>query len=1054
MGAKLLPWTCWQEWEDTGRKLLSAQERAEGLARVKPTGCTEAARPGRLQSSALWRRLVNGVSDAQQRGRVATSLTLLASSAGLPRVLVDIRHDATHGELPSLALLRAGAAAALHWLQGTYWDGQARHVQANLERAGLLLRALMASCQTAATTLPGSNGKATATTKASKAGRGSSSRGSSRGSSSSSKLHKVWSHRPRGRESSDEEEEGEEEEEEKQGGRKGKRLAADAEDAQLDWRLQCSPEAPPTTPTGKQARRELVSALRALIPTAWCSTMVPGCLRDLNLSPPLGRRELSAWRQGCQGLGLLEHPHQLGQLLDGEQDTAAELAALKAWFTWAALLFKAYPSLRLQLLRSCVSRLAILAATLSASQGSIAPVAVSDLRVRHVRQASFPALTADPSGATPAAGSTPAHTAPGHTPAPCPLAEQEVLSLGAWLVCLLPLTLNEGDALGPGIRAGSAAARTPNPLGNHTNPGRKGKRPRRDTQPLPPPQQQQQQQQQHGEAAGSERVAQQEADQEGGEGRGPAGCDGEARKAGQVLPAGPGCWRVGAPHLLRGTLPLWPELSTRQLLQLLGECLAGVSQARLAQAQTLVPCASSPSRAGLDPLPPTFSAASSALASLSLLSTILQRHMVLLAITPPSHQLLQPHPNPDPRPQAHHSPAPISGSPGGEGQVWGSVMQKDPVVVRAEHLAVLAALAHPSSLLQAPSSPNTAPAHGAAGDGVKGGVAAGVDDAVGGRQGEGGQQLAPRSQGSEQQQAAATSWQSSLAKAGSRCLPEPGAGREEREGWEQHGQPPHAEPGLDSMQPMQSMQHDRERRRWRRAVGWQACAIGCLPDALSPSGQLPCLQPPAAAAEAAKAEEAGCLGQPGQGQGSNAGAQGVSHASKEVHETGKAVGQQQQQGEGQGQEAGGGQQGAAEPGCHEQQGPAATGLARRLPTSTTSDQGPGRGLVAEPPAWNLDQKTWPASSAQHGRPDSLHRQAAAPDFSTSSMEGQMREAAEQEADAEAKAAMEGSGELESSSSSSSDSDREGQGRAVMAWAWPAALAGVDLTEVSLTVQRL
>ncbi|GFH13740.1 hypothetical protein HaLaN_09682 [Haematococcus lacustris] len=63
-------------------------------------------------------------------------------------------------------------------------------------------------------------------------------------------------------------------------------------------------------------------------------------------------------------------------------------------------------------------------------------------------------------------------------------------------------------------------------------------------------------------------------------------------------------------------------------------------------------------------------------------------------------------------------------------------------------------------------------------------------------------------------------------------------------------------------------------------------------DALSPSGQLPCLQPPAAAAEAAKAEEAGCLGQP-------------------------------------------------EPGCHEQQGPAATGLARRLPTSTTSDQGPG-----------------------------------------------------------------------------------------------------------------
>ncbi|KAL6750390.1 Las1-like-domain-containing protein [Haematococcus lacustris] len=833
MGAKLLPWTCWQEWEDTGRKLLSAQERAEGLARVEAWRCRgrvplavettaalaeamqldspvpqhlnsstqAAAEPSshslRLLYAMALIRLVNGVSDAQQRGRVATSLTLLASSAGLPRVLVDIRHDATHGELPSLALLRTGAAAALHWLQGTYWDGQARHVQANLERAGLLLRALLASCQTAATTLPGSNGKATATTKASKAGRGSSSRDSSRGSSSSSKLLKVWSHRPRGRESSDEEEEGEEEEEEeeKQGGRKGKRLAADAADAQLDWRLECSPEAPPTTPTGKQARRELVSALRALIPTAWCSTMVPGCLRDSNLSPPLGRRELSAWRQGCQGLDLLAHPHQLGQPLDEYQDTAAELAALKAWFTWAGLLFKTYPSLRLQLLRSCVSRLAILAATLPASQ------------------------------------------------------DQEVLSLGAWLVCLLPLTLNEGDTLGPGTRAGSAATRTPKPLGNHTNPGRKGKRPRRDTQPPPPPPQQQQQQ--HREAAGAEHPA-------------------AAAAPGRVL----------------------------------------------------------------------------------------------------------------------GRPAPISGSPGGgEGQVWGSVMQKDPVAVRAEHLAVLAALAHPSSLLQAPSTPNTAPAHGAVKDGVKGGVAAGVDDAVGGRQGEGGQQLAPLSQGSEQQQAAATSWQSSLAKAGSRCLPEPGVGREGREGWEQHGQPPHAEPGLDPMQPMQLMQHDR---------------------------------PPAAAAEAAKAEEAGCLGQPGQGQGSNAGAQGVSHASKEVHETGEGVWQQQRQGEGQGQE------------------------------------GPGLGLVAEPPAWNLDLKTWPASSTQHGRPDSLHHQAAAMDFSTSSREGEMREAVERGADAEAKAAMEGSGELESSSSSSSSSDsgREGRGEAVMAWAWPAALAGVDLTEVSLTVRRL
>ncbi len=45
----------------------------------------------------------------------------VARPAGLPRALVDVRHDATHGELPSLPLLRAAAAAGLDWLRASYW---------------------------------------------------------------------------------------------------------------------------------------------------------------------------------------------------------------------------------------------------------------------------------------------------------------------------------------------------------------------------------------------------------------------------------------------------------------------------------------------------------------------------------------------------------------------------------------------------------------------------------------------------------------------------------------------------------------------------------------------------------------------------------------------------------------------------------------------------------------------------------------------------------------------------------------------------------------------
>eukprot|EP00213_Chloropicon_mariensis_P005447 CAMPEP_0197484196 /NCGR_PEP_ID=MMETSP1309-20131121/57280_1 /TAXON_ID=464262 /ORGANISM="Genus nov. species nov., Strain RCC998" /LENGTH=473 /DNA_ID=CAMNT_0043026831 /DNA_START=64 /DNA_END=1486 /DNA_ORIENTATION=- len=69
-------------------------------------------------------RLVNGVSGAMQKGVYAKSVANLAESAGLPRILVDVRHEATHNTLPSLSVLVIAAEQALDWLEGNYWKPQ------------------------------------------------------------------------------------------------------------------------------------------------------------------------------------------------------------------------------------------------------------------------------------------------------------------------------------------------------------------------------------------------------------------------------------------------------------------------------------------------------------------------------------------------------------------------------------------------------------------------------------------------------------------------------------------------------------------------------------------------------------------------------------------------------------------------------------------------------------------------------------------------------------------------------------------------------------------
>lgn len=84
--------------------------------------------------------MVNGIADSSQRGKVAVSVASLAASAGLPRILVDLRHEATHNDLPSMPSLRLAVHQALGWLRTNYWLRQSEQLETSKGRITSLVQ--------------------------------------------------------------------------------------------------------------------------------------------------------------------------------------------------------------------------------------------------------------------------------------------------------------------------------------------------------------------------------------------------------------------------------------------------------------------------------------------------------------------------------------------------------------------------------------------------------------------------------------------------------------------------------------------------------------------------------------------------------------------------------------------------------------------------------------------------------------------------------------------------------------------------------------------------
>lgn len=73
------------------------------------------------ERAANMHRFVTGLLDSHQDKRRKLSMYSIAKTIGLPATYVELRHQATHEELPSLSKLRTATQKALHWIWDYYW---------------------------------------------------------------------------------------------------------------------------------------------------------------------------------------------------------------------------------------------------------------------------------------------------------------------------------------------------------------------------------------------------------------------------------------------------------------------------------------------------------------------------------------------------------------------------------------------------------------------------------------------------------------------------------------------------------------------------------------------------------------------------------------------------------------------------------------------------------------------------------------------------------------------------------------------------------------------
>ncbi|XP_010271772.1 PREDICTED: uncharacterized protein LOC104607775 isoform X2 [Nelumbo nucifera] len=169
-GYKLVPWLNWDEWNFVRESLFSSSPDsvAAALRRIsawRSRGCLpivvevtasiveiqqkdpffrgsmdDALDSDEMQAMLYCMaimRLVNGLIE-KTRKKTEVSIGEAADAIGIPRMLIDIRHEGSHRDLPSLQLVRHASMKALDWLKSYYWEPQKNAIP--IQRNGVSVR--------------------------------------------------------------------------------------------------------------------------------------------------------------------------------------------------------------------------------------------------------------------------------------------------------------------------------------------------------------------------------------------------------------------------------------------------------------------------------------------------------------------------------------------------------------------------------------------------------------------------------------------------------------------------------------------------------------------------------------------------------------------------------------------------------------------------------------------------------------------------------------------------------------------------------------------------
>jgi len=152
---KRFPWINWEEWIGVKDACFSCDNAQIARAvEIMDMWASREALPAAIEStleflriestandshvkrvllSNAFLRMVNGYTDPHQKG-TARSTSSIGAELSMPPMFIEIRHNATHRQLPTLQLLEDQVPLAMEFLRTSYWETQHQRLLVRVEQ--------------------------------------------------------------------------------------------------------------------------------------------------------------------------------------------------------------------------------------------------------------------------------------------------------------------------------------------------------------------------------------------------------------------------------------------------------------------------------------------------------------------------------------------------------------------------------------------------------------------------------------------------------------------------------------------------------------------------------------------------------------------------------------------------------------------------------------------------------------------------------------------------------------------------------------------------------